>query len=68
MVGDRGPDGRWARPWLVLILLATQRETLQAYDPDGHGHPGRRGGAVVRRLPAGDPDRAVARGPPGAAM
>ena len=37
-----------AAPWLVLILLATQRETLQAYDtPTGHRHSRRR----ARRCP-----------------
>ena len=27
-----GKRPRIASPWLVLVLLATQRETLQAYD------------------------------------
>ena len=58
-----------AAPWLVLILLATQRETLQAYDtPTGHRHSRGGRGPVLARLPADDQDRAAARGSPGAAV
>ena len=58
-----------AAPWLVLLLLATQRETLQAYDtPTGTVILVAGRGTVVRRVPADDPDRPAARGPAGAAV
>ena len=56
-----------AAPWLVLILLATQRETLQAYDtPTGTVILASGAALSLDRLPADDPDRAAARGPAGA--
>ena len=58
-----------AAPWLVLILLATQRETLQAYDtPTGTVILAAGAALSLRRLPVDDPDRAAARGSAGAAV
>ena len=56
-------------PWIVLALMATRRESVQAYSTrDGHGRAGRGRGRVPRCLPHHAAHRPAARGRAGAAV
>ena len=56
-------------PWLILLLLATQQQTLTAYDSaTGVVILAAGAGCLGSRLPADDADRSAARGTAGAAV